>query len=510
MRLMLHILRKDVRRLQWEIGVTLAALAALAHVEARRSSEFPGTLEGLLNVVLPGLWAYLMALLIHGEGPVGDRQFWITRPYPRWSLIASKALFALVFIHLASLAADMVLVTVRGFGAFESLAPLLEKQVRLALAVTIPAAGLAAVTRTLPQFVGAAVLIVVPFLWLTDVLEPAPPILALRDTMRRAIPAAFLAVAGCGVVIAQYWKRRAGVARTALAGAVALAIAAFLWLPNSWTFSIRCALFPQQASLDGLKIELWKEYSRPRHVNAFFLGATEPDTTVVAIPARLSGVTALDAPLHVAVLDLEVLGPGGEHWRVPQRSSPRQHLVRMDREAALQVFALDRKRFEGLRQLPVTVRGRACATLYGRKDTVRIPVSVTRVTAPGVGRCYSHLMGGSPSILKLVCESVAGLPTLTEARLVYKTTGDTWSQSFTGSSRSSSVLNPSWLSPFDRAEAVFYGSDWLISRGLLPQTSLELFASDVVACSVFEYELRNVKLGEFIVESGLRPPTNTR
>lgn len=163
-----------------------------------------------------------------------------------------------------------------------------------------------------------------------------------------------------------------------------------------------------------------------------------------------------------------------------------------------------------LRFVEETVRGRACATLYGRKDAVRIPVSVTRVAAPGVGRCYSRLMGGSPSILKLACESVAGLPTSTEARLVRKATGDIWSQSFTGSSRSNSVLNPSWLSPFDRAEAVFYGSDWLISRGLLPQASLELLASDVVACSVFEYELRNVKLDEFIVESDLRLPTSTR
>jgi len=82
MRLALHIFRKDTRRFWWEITVTLGLLVALAYMDAHRIGFIPGPMEGWLNMLLPSAWAYLVGLVIHDEALVGDRQFWITRPYP--------------------------------------------------------------------------------------------------------------------------------------------------------------------------------------------------------------------------------------------------------------------------------------------------------------------------------------------------------------------------------------------------------------------------------------------
>ncbi len=76
MRLAVHILAKDARRFWWEITVTLGLLLALTYLDANRVGFIPGPMEGWLNLLLPAAWAYLVALVIHDEALVGDRQFW--------------------------------------------------------------------------------------------------------------------------------------------------------------------------------------------------------------------------------------------------------------------------------------------------------------------------------------------------------------------------------------------------------------------------------------------------
>ena len=105
MRLTLHILEKDTRRLWWQIAVTFVLLAALARMDAERADFIPGPAEGWLTLLLLAAWGFLLALLVLEEPLVGDRQFWITRPY-RWpALLAAKLVFAALFIHFPSLLA---------------------------------------------------------------------------------------------------------------------------------------------------------------------------------------------------------------------------------------------------------------------------------------------------------------------------------------------------------------------------------------------------------------------
>ena len=87
---------------------------------------------------------------------MGDRQFWLTRPYSRAALVTAKGLFALAFVHAPSLIADSVILISRGFNPLDWIASLLWKQVLLAAGLTLPVAALAVLTRNLVQFALAA------------------------------------------------------------------------------------------------------------------------------------------------------------------------------------------------------------------------------------------------------------------------------------------------------------------------------------------------------------------
>ncbi len=91
-----HIFLKDVRRFWPEIVTSIGLLAAFGW-NAMRSWVLPEELvgvaggwfeykflPGVVYVALPVAWAFLILRVVQAESLVGDRQFWITRPY-EWS-----------------------------------------------------------------------------------------------------------------------------------------------------------------------------------------------------------------------------------------------------------------------------------------------------------------------------------------------------------------------------------------------------------------------------------------
>jgi hypothetical protein len=83
----IHVFRKDVRRHWLELSISLVLLAAFAWREPREWKSAFDTdplshfLSGVLSVLVPISWSLLIVRIIHGESLVGDRQFWVTRPY---------------------------------------------------------------------------------------------------------------------------------------------------------------------------------------------------------------------------------------------------------------------------------------------------------------------------------------------------------------------------------------------------------------------------------------------
>ena len=117
----IHIFKKDVRHLRFEIAIAITVAALFAFIETKHAlwpvdavySDTPASYLALL--LLPVAWWTLIGRAIHDEALPGDRQFWITRPYSWRSLLGAKLLFIFAFINLPMLVAQMVIVHAYGF-----------------------------------------------------------------------------------------------------------------------------------------------------------------------------------------------------------------------------------------------------------------------------------------------------------------------------------------------------------------------------------------------------------
>ena len=99
----LHILRKDLRHLAPEISVSLSLVALFAWIAPAAwpgyigKMAYPGAQFGapqimgvFLHALIPISWLVLISRSVHDESLVGDKQFWVTRPYTWYSLLAAK------------------------------------------------------------------------------------------------------------------------------------------------------------------------------------------------------------------------------------------------------------------------------------------------------------------------------------------------------------------------------------------------------------------------------------
>ncbi len=228
MNLILHIFRKDTRHLYPEILLALVFTVAFAWVAPVQwlygqfggivaSSGVASVLAPLLRVFLPIIWLVLITRVVQDESLVGDRQFWVTRPYTWPVLLAAKVLFLLVFLYLPLIAMQLYLLHHAGLNVRAALPDLLLYQLRLTVIYFLPVFAIATVTTTFArQFV--TILAGLAYLGL----------LATADSQimgqRTALPAIGMIVFVLSalmlgaVVLLQYGRRRTQVSRFVLAG----------------------------------------------------------------------------------------------------------------------------------------------------------------------------------------------------------------------------------------------------------------------------------------------------
>jgi len=523
MRLMFHIFKKDARRLWWEIAVSLATLALLTMYDSTRTDAVPGPMEGYLNLLLLFAWGLVAAFLIHDEALVGDRQFWVTRPYPRHVLLGAKALALLAFVHLPYLASQGVIVAVRGFNPLDYLPALLWKQFLLALAFTLPVAALAAVTRNLMQLVPAAVAILVAVTVLSGGVRPMRYPWEPAVQAQELIPLFGVAVVAIAVFCLQYARRRTHLARTLAVAALLAAALVFALLPREYVFRVQCLLdgAPVQSQPSSATVSIETELVAGRDRPLLPVGAVE-----LRIPVRVSG---LGQPPGTGVVDVEQLGmhvqgPNGEQWTATRRFNR----VRGDgwtsfsRSGAGSLYlALDRHFYDRVKGAEVTIRGKVGIALYRWGAGHTIPAISDARPVPDVGRCYGIVVEyPPPGALKTVCESPSSLPLFTRVNLIQAGGGEVWEHWLADAATVMRYLVLNVLSPMNRAQTFFQfaswprgpASQWLVPGDVLPSATVELIPGERTGSMVFSYEIRNVALTQFSGRSVRRrdPVTDLR
>ena len=173
-----------------------------------------GFLAALLPALIPLSWWLLIARVIHAETLVGDRQFWVTRPYEWKKLLGAKALFLAVFLYLPLLIAQCLLLVRAGFHPLSFVPGLLFNLLLITSVIVLPLLAITTVTAT---FAGVTLTLLAGLVCFIGYVA-----VALHFSDDAAIPYSDhvsmpLAIFFCGtVVVLQYAARRVWLSRLLL------------------------------------------------------------------------------------------------------------------------------------------------------------------------------------------------------------------------------------------------------------------------------------------------------
>ena len=250
-----HIFRKDLVLLwpvvlfgalaQWGLFAAAFAMDATPQATYLRPLAQLGSMAVFLAIV------FVTALGVQQDPLPGTRQDWLTRPIRRADLLAAKVLFVLLAIQLPMLIGDAAQILAHGFSFGEAVAGALARNLLIFVTVTLPALALAAMTRTLGQFIAAGIAYFIAVAAIVIVLSLAARLAGqeqvtnpliwtgvawIPQTLGRIVLAAGAAIA----VLLLYLRRRILQARCVLPALALLSVLTAL-LPWSWIFAVQQA-----------------------------------------------------------------------------------------------------------------------------------------------------------------------------------------------------------------------------------------------------------------------------
>ena len=346
----LHVFKKDVSYLRYDIGITLLAVLAftVAGVHQQR----------VLGPFLPVAWWFLIARVIHAEALVGDRQFWLTRPYEWKSLLGAKLLFILIFVNLPLLMADAVIIRAAGFSIAHEMAGLLWTQVLLLTAFVLPVAAFSAITSGLQQLLFATLLVVMGMLgrFITNSwINWGSPWFEL-EWVRTYCLVAQLAAAAAVIVLWQYARRNTFGSRIAAGATVVVLLASSSLLPWNAAFALQTHFSQRNIAPASIRVDLDSDRKWLGHIYS-----AERDQIVAELPLQISGVPA-GAELKPNGLEVTLRAPGGETWVVNQ---PPPDAFNFEAGIISLRAAMGSAFYTKVKNQPLQLRGTLFFTLYG-------------------------------------------------------------------------------------------------------------------------------------------------
>ena len=223
----LHIFRKDLMHFWkevllswcllglyvWQVGEKLNAAHGTYGMGAIAGGAIFGAGSGLTGFLLVLSWGVLVVRLVQDERLVGDRQFWLTRPY-RWvELLPEKIIFVLLFIHAPLMIAQLVMLKLAGFASLPYLGGLFYMHASLLL-FTAAVFTIAIVTATLVQAI-LAVFVLLLYGAGNSLVMSQIPNSSIPHLQSAWDPVEGLLLLGAviGVILLQYARRRTAVSR---------------------------------------------------------------------------------------------------------------------------------------------------------------------------------------------------------------------------------------------------------------------------------------------------------
>jgi hypothetical protein len=500
MRQALHIFKKDVRRLWFEIALVTALVAAFTFTGARRALWLADPVTNriaawtLVMILLPLAWWTLIARVIHDEALPGDSQFWITRPYSWKSLLGAKVLFILTFINLPMLLADGAIVRAYRLPLGAEMPGLLWSQVLLAIAFVLPIAALSALTGGFVQLIFA---ILTPGAIALGVAIVAPEVvlggfLGGSDWVQTYYAFLVISVAASAILVWQYATRKTVAARSVAVAAGILAVLGMTLIPWSAAFRIQSWLSKQRVDQSLVHVDF--DSANRWLTRAVIEGGNR---VRVDLPLNITGLPpgVVAKPEGFSVQLQASDGTMREADQLPLRVASQ-----MGQAFSLQA-SVDDAFYRKVKDEPMKVRGSLYMTLFGNQKTVRIPFGDRSVPVADVGVCSASGGGNRPSYF-LICSSAFRFPpVLVFYRFVQPAKGsvqDVWS---------STQPRAISYSPFPAELGINpVSQDFTYSTVPVPLAVARVDTVQALAHIRRDFEINNLRLGDFEVRPAMVAP----
>ena len=240
MREALLIFRKDLRHLWPWILLADVGIAAIAVTDAMLPRHMG---MEMLPPSFVAFWfiavCYLVVALVHEEKTVGDTRYWLTRPFPRHSIVLAKLLFVLAFLYLPLALGQIVVLAVNGISLSVYWGTPAAGTLFSVLTGCIALAGMAAVTRGMVQFILTTLLWLVGYLGSLVSLNIVGPDWPGLEGIRSTAVWAITLLLGSAVVWLMYSRRQRAVGIGIVAGSVAALVVVRLAFPWHLAFAIK-------------------------------------------------------------------------------------------------------------------------------------------------------------------------------------------------------------------------------------------------------------------------------
>jgi len=350
----LHIFRKDVRKHWLEIIVSFLLLfwfgLKLPMIWGPDSgsdeSSTSRLLFALVGIALCFCWCFLVVRVIQDESLVGDRQFWLTRPYQRRWLIAAKVLFVIAVVNIPVLIFDIIFLRRFGFSSWHHLAGLLQAQFMLTAVLILPVATISVITESIAQFLlglFAVIVYISGLIWMLDQIPSA-------DAGSESPGLMALTVAGStcvALIVLQYFRRDTSVARWAFLGSGVLIAVGLIAAPYSLLMERAYPDAPVGSLISaGIHIER-NDKARPANI------PVEGKTLNLYLPIDTGGLPQGTLAVIDAVR-LTITGSGGHVWNSGWIST--NHILWPAPVRFSQEFEVSRKFYSSVAGNPVDMR----------------------------------------------------------------------------------------------------------------------------------------------------------
>jgi hypothetical protein len=419
MRQALHIFKKDVRYLRYEIALVLVITAVFATMHAHASRGPSDSWWAQLALVIAS--AFLIGRLVLAEAIPGDRQFWITRPYRWQSLLGAKLLFIVTFVNLPLALAHLFMLAVEGFPLVSNLAGLFWTQFLLFTLISLPFAALASLNSGMVPFIFSQLIALAAVFSVQELLPPLPRWLDGVEWVPASLALFVLGATAVTVLLVQYKSRRTLLSRWYALGGIAAGVLVFAAMPWPVALAVQSHLSRQPSLGSSIRIAAG-EISGQRFEQTYVLAPWKP---ALYLPILMQGIpngTEIQADAVTASLE----SSDGRRARVSATDCPDLRRLKTSvNSAMISTTCFPDPVFLSLeRDRPLTLHASLYFTLFGNARSKTIALTGVPSDALDGLQCYTDVVKAEWDVY---CRSAFRWP----ARLVYAKLGHTNANSFT-------------------------------------------------------------------------------